>query len=161
MDNDGQQFERFRGQAAVSPQGEDLGRIEGIYTDDMTNIPKWVTVNEGPKHVRFVPLHGAQSAGDNLQLAWDRARVEGSPKIHVDSQINVTEEAELFSYYGVNVAVESVGTTESLDTNGTVDHPASGIVRTEKAVAEVGGAEPGEVRLRRIVVEEETVPVRS
>ena len=63
-------------------QGEKLGTLHDLFVDQATGEPEWATVRTGlvGSRLSFVPLSGAEPAGEDVKLAIDKERVsEGGP----------------------------------------------------------------------------------
>lgn len=150
----------------VDPEGHSIGPIDAIYLDDETGEPTWVAVNTGRLGTRisFVPLDGATTSGDCLQVPVTKKQVKDAPHAEPDGQIGPEEEAELYRYY------QSLYGRTSRRTGGDQGHDTSGpntddaMTRSEEELR-VGTTtrEKGRVRLRKWVETESvsrTVPVR-
>jgi uncharacterized protein (TIGR02271 family) len=172
-------YEGWIGRTAVDRDGEKIGTISDIYYDDATGQPEWITVKTGLLGTRssFVPLHGADSDGDNLCLPFEKAKVKDAPNIDTDGSLTPEEERTLYDYYGrgtdydvdrdddvdrdVEADVDRSTETVGHDTSGPTTDDA--MTRSEEEL-EVGtrSRETGRARLRKYVVTEEktvTVPV--
>lgn len=131
------ELERTIGQKAHAADGDKIGKVRGIYLDDHTEEPTFVTVDTGmfgPK-AHFVPVRDARLDGDELVLPYDKDTVKNAPNVDADQHLSVEEERDLYEYYGLTF--------------------------TERP--EVAG-QPERVRLRRHVVAEDrtrTAPVRE
>jgi len=62
------QVRGLEGATAYDRSGEKIGKVGGVYNDDRTDQPKWVTVHTGLFGVNetFVPVHDAQISGDRV-----------------------------------------------------------------------------------------------
>src|SRR4051812_2426574 len=92
----------WRGQDLVGDDGDKIGKVEEIYLDTETNEPEWALVSSGLFGTKqsFVPLQGASTSGDGIQVPFDKAKVKDAPKIDPDGRLSQQEEAELYRYYG-------------------------------------------------------------
>ena len=165
---------QLRGTTVVDPTGDTIGKVEEIYLDDQTNQPEWLLVNTGMFGTKstFIPLQGANTQDDGVQVPFEKAQVKGAPNIDPERQLSQAEEAELYSYYGLEYteAESGSGLPEGTPDAGAVGHDTSGpttdsaMTRSEEQLR-VGTAteEAGRVRLRKYVVTENvqtTVPVQ-
>jgi uncharacterized protein (TIGR02271 family) len=157
-------YAEWIGHTVVDQQGNKIGKVSQIYIDDASGQPEWLAVNTGLLKHRssFVPLANATSKGDEVVVAFDKAKVKDAPQVEDDKDGYLTpeEERQLFAYYGngsERPTVRSVG------------HEVSGpdtdeaMTRSEEEVT-VGtrSTERGKARLRKYVVTEnvtQTVPV--
>ena len=157
----------------VGAGGEKLGTVGGVYLDDVTGTPEWITVHTGlfgASH-SFVPLEQATVEGDTIRVPYDKDTVKGAPRIEVDRHLEPAEENDLYRYYGLTSttttgvpaettpAPQGVDTTTGRDTSGPTTDTA--MTRSEEELT-VGTArrETGRARLRKYVVtEQQTVNV--
>ena len=158
----------WRGHELLDREGEKIGRIEEIYLDEQTDKPEWALVTAGLFGTKssFVPLANASAEGDEIRVAFDKAKVKDAPRMEVDQELSQQQEAELYSYYGFDYG-------ESRSGSGQPEGQASGggeasgddaMTRSEEELR-VGTAkrEAGRARLRKYVVTEDvtkTVPVQ-
>ena len=165
------------GRQAYDVQGQKVGRIGQIYLDERSGTPSWATVNTGlfGQKESFVPLDGADVAGDDVALGVDRDKVKDAPHVGETSQhLSGREEDELRRHYEVSAA--DTGPAAAGDARGTRADGGTGrdgaghgraddgsMTRHEERL-HVGteSEETGRVRLRKYVVTEDeqvTVPV--
>ncbi len=151
----------------VDQAGDKVGKVSQIYVDDQTGQPEWLAINTGMFKSRssFVPIQGAQADGDQLVIAYDKAKVKDAPQVEDDKDgyLRPDEEEELYRYYGRehSTATQTVGRAKGKDTSGRESDEA--MTRSEEQLR-VGTAkeEVGRARLRKYVVTENvqtTVPV--
>ena len=169
-------IDQLRGSTVVDLTGDKIGRVEEIYLDDQTDEPEWLLVNTGMFGTKstFIPLQGANVAGSDVQVPFEKARVKDAPGVEPERQLSRDEEAQLYSYYGLDYSLDQSGSGLPEGTPGapeaTVGHDTSGpttdsaMTRSEEQLL-VGTAtqEAGRVRLRKYVVTENvttTVPVQ-
>ncbi len=88
----------------VGPDGDKIGGVGQIYTDDQSGEPAWVTVKTGlfGTAESFVPLAGANMSGDDISVQFDKAKVKDAPRVDADGSITPEEEDTLYSYYGLS-----------------------------------------------------------
>jgi uncharacterized protein (TIGR02271 family) len=98
------QLRNIEGTTAYDRSGEKLGKVGGVYYDDQTDQPKWVTVHTGlfGLNETFVPVHDAEVSGDRLTLAYDKATVKDAPNISGDGHLSPQEEEQLYRFYGLS-----------------------------------------------------------
>jgi uncharacterized protein (TIGR02271 family) len=162
----------WSGRDVVDADGDKIGKVDEVYVDTTTGEPAWLAVNTGlfGMKTNFVPLQGAQPAGEDVRVAYTKDEVKDAPGIEPDQELNDSEEQALWSHYGLDYGS---GTTDEVDSAevGTVGHDTSGpetdeaMTRSEEEVR-VGTRERegGRARLRKYVVTEnvtQTVPVRK
>jgi uncharacterized protein (TIGR02271 family) len=97
------QLRTLVGSTAYDRSGEKIGKVGGVYYDDRTDEPKWVTVNTGlfGMNETFVPVQGAEFGGDRVTLAYDKAQVKDAPNISQDGHLSPQEEEQLYRFYGL------------------------------------------------------------
>ncbi|MDO5676225.1 MAG: PRC-barrel domain-containing protein [Propionibacteriaceae bacterium] len=91
---------------AYDRNGDRIGGVSGVYLDDHTGEPMWVTVNTGffGLSSSFAPLAGSSLDGDSLTLAADKDQVKDAPNVDEDGHITREQEDELYRYYQVDTA---------------------------------------------------------
>jgi uncharacterized protein (TIGR02271 family) len=166
----------WRGRTVIDRNGDKIGKIEDLYVDQQTDRPEWALVNTGLFGTKssFVPIAGSSPRGEDVLVQVEAQQVKDAPKMDKDQELTEQQEAELFSYYGIDYTAEgSVTATEtgqSTAGRGAVGRDTSGpttdeaMTRSEEELR-VGTAkrERGRARLRKYVVTEhveQTVPVR-
>jgi uncharacterized protein (TIGR02271 family) len=166
----------FHGRTVLDSQGEKIGKIDELYTDDEGGQPEWALVNTGLFGTKktFVPVRGASPTGENLQVPVTKDQVKDAPRVDADQQLSEKEEQLLFEHYGVPYTTGGSTTATGAPNGGGAGghaegHDVSGpttddaMTRSEEELR-VGTAqrERGRVRLRKYVVTENvqrTVPV--
>src|SRR5919107_4046783 len=100
--------------------GDKIGKAGQVYLDDATGAPSWVTVNTGlfGTSESFVPLEGASfNGGDRVEVAYEKSQVKDAPRVAADGHLEVSEEEELYRYYGLGGT--TTGTADYSDTTTT------------------------------------------
>jgi uncharacterized protein (TIGR02271 family) len=171
----------WRGRDVVDADGDKVGTIEELFRDEDTAEPEWAAVRTGlfGTKLSFVPIQGAEPAGESVRVPFPKSQIKDAPKIDdSDGQLSQREEAELYQHYGMSYGERrsDSGLPEgSSDGAGNGDRGAVGrdvsgpttddaMTRSEEELR-VGTAEQerGRARLRKHVVTDEvqqTVPVR-
>ncbi|MBB1482709.1 PRC-barrel domain-containing protein [Tessaracoccus sp. MC1865] len=100
-------IDQLLGATAYDRSGEKIGGVSGVYLDDQTSQPMWVTVNTGLFGLRtsFAPLAGSSLEGDRLTLAHDKDTVKDAPNVDEDGHITRSQEDDLYRYYQVDSSV--------------------------------------------------------
>ena len=174
----------FRGRTLVDRDGEKIGTVDEVYSDQDGGQPEWALVHTGllGMNKSFVPLRGASHNGEDVRVTVDKQAVKDAPSVEADQELSEAEERQLFEHYGVPYTTE--GSTTAQGVAGAGDHAAEASAGAEGAVGrDVSGPttddamtrseeelrvgtrerESGRVRLRKYVVTEEvqqTVPIR-
>ena len=164
----------------LSTDGDKIGSIGQVYTDDENGQPTWVTAKTGlfGTSETFVPLEGAQVRGDDVVVPYTKDVVKDAPRVDVDGHLEPTEEERLYQHYQLSgdgrtytdATTNQENRFAGQDTSGTVGHDTSGpttddaMTRSEERL-HVGTEkqETGRVRLRKYVTTENvtrTVPVQ-
>jgi len=120
--------------------GDKIGKAGQVYLDDATGSPTWVTVNTGlfGTSESFVPLENARFDGsDRLEVGYGKSQVKDAPRVAADGHLEVSEEAELYRYYGLTEGA-TTGTADYAQgtTTGT-----AGYTETSGAAAGLGGVD--------------------
>ncbi len=164
---DANDYAAWAGHSVVDTAGDKVGKVSQIYVDDQTGQPAWLAINTGLFKTRssFVPLQGARADGDQLVIAYDKAKVKDAPQVEDDDDgyLRPEEEQELYRYYGQDYETGEGNerASEGRETSGRATDDA--MTRSEEQLR-VGTAkeEVGRARLRKYVVTEQvqtTVPV--
>lgn len=181
-------YDAWIGHDVYDIDGDKIGEISGIFYDDVTQRPEWLTVKTGlfGTKTTFVPLQGSKRYGeadDDLQVSYDKDLIKGAPKVDVDEHLTPEQEAELWQYYGYDYASTDKShhgygktyTNERADkgfvTNWRDDWAQQragkdrGMTRSEEELrVQKQRQETGRVRLRKYVTTEQqqvTVPVQK
>jgi uncharacterized protein (TIGR02271 family) len=159
----------WRGRTMVASDGDKIGKIDEIYLDEETGRPEWALVNTGLLGMKsnFVPLTGAEPAGEEVRVEYTKDQVKEAPGVDPDGQLSQEEEAALYSHYGLEYSQRRSGSglpEGSEGQAGTSSAGAGAMTRSEEELR-VGTAEreTGRARLRKFVETEQvddTVPVR-
>jgi uncharacterized protein (TIGR02271 family) len=168
----------WRGREIVDADDDKVGTLEELFRDEDTQQPEWAAVRTGlfGTKLSFVPIQGAEPAGESVRVPFSKSQIKDAPKIDdADGQLSQQEEAELYRHYGMSYGERrsDSGLPEGgagKGDRGAVGHDVSGpttddaMTRSEEELR-VGKAEQerGRARLRKYVVTEQvqqTVPVR-
>ncbi|MGP4021070.1 PRC-barrel domain-containing protein [Saccharopolyspora sp. 5N708] len=90
--------------------GNRIGRVGNVYVDDATHQPEWVTVRIGMFGVRetFVPLTGASTEENRLDLDVSKERVKNAPRVEAEhGHLSDQEGRELYQHYSQEQRAES------------------------------------------------------
>jgi uncharacterized protein (TIGR02271 family) len=166
-----QQLAAGGGTAYTASDHDKVGQIQGVYLDNDTGDPEWLTVKTGrfKKAESFVPLKDASIDGDDALVNYSVKQVKGAPRIDPDGDLSPDDENQLYQYYGLDSATrqqagQAAGDGQSdqgEDTSGPSSDDA--MTRSEERM-NVGTRrqESGRARLRKYVITEnvtQTVPV--
>jgi sporulation protein YlmC with PRC-barrel domain len=93
----------FSGRTVVDQDGEKIGTIADVYHDFADGRPAWALVHSGLFRVRktFVPLRGAQAAGEAVRLPIAKEQARSAPRIQVIGELSAGEEQRLIAHYGI------------------------------------------------------------
>jgi uncharacterized protein (TIGR02271 family) len=136
----------LQGHAVHGPDGK-IGKVEGVYLDQETGRPEWVTVSTGlfGSRVSYVPLATASTTPEgDLQVPFDKSAVKNAPHHEPDAQLSVDDERALFEHYGIPYGGETVtaltddqGQPSTAGTPGTTGNTVTGDgVANEAATAD-------------------------
>ncbi|WP_199493237.1 PRC-barrel domain-containing protein [Marinitenerispora sediminis] len=150
--------QRLIGHRLLDRQGNSVGKIGQVYFDDQTDAPKWVTVRSGFLGTRenFVPLQGARTVQNDLQVPFDKDTIRRAPSFDIDQHISVEQEDRVYQHYGLQPEVpgqRSAAMRESWGAPGPGPVPPEALREPEgmpesddvtdvAAPAEAAGAEP-------------------
>src|SRR4051812_37183111 len=105
--------------------GDKIGKAGQVYLDDATGTPSWITVNTGlfGTSESFVPLENARFDGtDRVEVAYAKSQVKDAPRVAADGHLEVSEEAELYRYYGLSEGTSTTGGADYGTTPGTAGY---------------------------------------
>jgi len=157
----------------VDQDGDNVGKVGQVYLDNNTSQPNWVTVKTGwfGTNESFVPLDAATVEGDTIRVPYSKDQIKGAPNYEVGAPLDESDEANLYSYYGLNgtsgtydtYAGDTAGVVDTGTVSGTAGGTGDYLTRSEEQL-QVGTekVQTGRARLRKYVVTEEqnvTVPV--
>jgi stress response protein YsnF len=159
------------GSAVYDSNGDKIGKVGQVYTDDRDGNPTWLSVNTGlfGTSETFLPIGEATFADGDVRVPFTKDMVKDAPHVDADGHLSPEDERQLYAYYSVDYDAASYGETTYGDpVEGTSDVSAAdddAMTRSEEKV-EVGTTtqESGRARLRKYVVTEnvtQTVPVRK
>ncbi|MBG6184293.1 uncharacterized protein (TIGR02271 family) [Arthrobacter sp. CAN_A214] len=144
----------------VRTEDGDLGSIERIFVDDATGQPSWILVGTGApgNATALVPLSGAAVDGRELRVPYEKALVEGSPRMSDVESLSTDQEEQLLRHYGLKMPAAVQNAQAGSGASGP------GMTRSEERLR-VGTEtrESGKVRIHKYIVTEtvtQTIPVR-
>jgi len=158
----------------LGDDGEQIGKVGQVFTDDRTGRPDWVTVRTGwfGSRESFVPLDHAVLNGEQVRVPYDKAMVRGAPHYEAGDSLTEQEEDDLHRYYGMTAAAPVTGPQGDAAPSADGLFGAAGmddgtrdttIVRSEEKLHVNTRAVPGRrARLHKFVVTEQqtvTLPV--
>ena len=129
------QVRHLNGATVYDRSGDRIGKVGGVYFDDRTDEPKWVTVQTGLFGTKetFVPVHDAELGDDRVTVAYEKTAIKDAPHIDEDGHLSPQEEEQLYRYYGLSyddgdarATTETTATTGGRRTEGLVDHDRAG-----------------------------------
>jgi len=95
--------DQLRGLDVVDANGERIGKVREVWTDERTGQPVWASVDTGTlgMHHSFFPLREATVVPEHLSVALSKRAVEDSPRVSPtgDTMADVEHRA-LHTYYG-------------------------------------------------------------
>lgn len=174
-----ERFDSILNSTVFDQDGDKIGKVGQLFLDDQTGEPSWVTVSTGLFGTKetFVPLQGANAAGDEIRVPYTKDFVKDAPNVDVDEHLSTVQEDELYRYYnlgGTAPATAGYSETDRAAAAGYVDEGRSAEYADKNRAARTDGAaadgsvvaheerlnvgteerEAGKVRLRKYVVTE-------
>jgi len=153
----------------IGSEGEKIGTLKEIYLDQQTGEPEWALVNTGLFGMKsnFMPLAGATTSGDHVQVRFTKQQVKDAPGVGADDELSGSEEAELYRHYDLEYSEARSGSgvpPGSREARRGSSARDDAMTRSEEEVR-VGTTreQAGRARLRKWVETEEVeraVPVR-
>jgi uncharacterized protein (TIGR02271 family) len=158
-----QDLERLRGAPVRSRDGEQIGSVEQVYVDRDTGQPEWIGIGTGLLRMKrvLVPVQGATTSADGIQVPYDKDHVKASPDIDED-EISQATERDLASHYGLKYSERrsDTGLPEGAPARGRAKKDTGQAVTRHEEELKVGKrpTETGRLRLHKWV---ETEPVEA
>jgi uncharacterized protein (TIGR02271 family) len=162
---------QWKGSTVVSQDGDKIGTMDEIYLDRDTGEPEFGLVNTGllGTSKSFVPLAEASERSGDVAVPYSKDQVKNAPRLAADAELSQSEEAELYSYYGMSYSEAASDSGLPQGRTGTTGRDTAGpttddaMTRSEEELR-IGKTqrEAGRARLRKHVVTEnvtQTVPV--
>jgi uncharacterized protein (TIGR02271 family) len=159
------------GSTVYDSDGNRIGKVGEVYTDDQTGQPSWASVNIGlfGSNESFVPIRDASFTEDALTVPYSKDQVKDAPNVAADGHLSPEEESILYGHYGMSYSAQDQtvdsGTESAQGNDVSGPNTDDAMTRSEEQV-QVGTRreEAGRARLRKYVVTEnvtQTVPVRK
>jgi uncharacterized protein (TIGR02271 family) len=168
----------------IDSSGGKIGSVDGVWVDDATNRPEFVSVHTGWLFGKssIIPIENAQvnDASRSIQVPYSSDQVKDGPSYDTNAELSPADEDQIYNYYGLQrstatsptgYAAGGTGPTEDATAQvGTLD-TAQGTLETGQEEVRVPVSEEelqvgkrqveaGRVRLRKVVrTEQREVPV--
>jgi PRC-barrel domain len=94
------QAEPFIGVRVTGGDGQVVGTIQQIFTDDTDGRPVWARVRAGTRDL-FVPLGGGRITRDGLSVPFAAALILSSPEISAGRYVSAAQAARLRRHFGL------------------------------------------------------------
>jgi uncharacterized protein (TIGR02271 family) len=157
----------WQGRTLVDRDGDRVGSIDAIYVDDQSGEPEWGLVNTGLFGTKstFVPLAQATSAGDNVQVPYEKQLIKDAPRVDPDGHLSAAEEQQLWRHYGLEYGTTGYDRAGRDTYDRDVERTSDDAMTRSEEELRVGteARERGRARLRKYVTTEQqqvTVPVQ-
>jgi PRC-barrel domain len=130
------------GATVTNEDDEKLGKIEGLFVDDQTNVPTWVAVRSGlfGNHHSLVPLAESKFVDGELFVPYSKDDLAIAPHHDPDVPLTAAEEQLLFAHYNVAYGhAETPGPRTGVDPEqtGLIPSPNAGSHPVDLADADV------------------------
>ena len=96
---------QWHGKMLLDHNGEKIGKLQDVYVDVETDVPRFATVKEGfiGRHLTFVPLGGIQIGPDDLQVKVTKEQVQSAPDIDIHGgELSQKDESTLYHHFELN-----------------------------------------------------------
>jgi hypothetical protein len=97
---DPKQVKTWGGKVLVDREGQPIGTVTQVYTDDDTGLPEWAATRLGELTV-FLPLQDAVEADGQIRVQVRRDDVAKAPLVVDKDHLTQDDEARLYRYYGI------------------------------------------------------------
>lgn len=149
-------YSALDGVEVTNEDGEKLGKVAGLFVDDETEIPTWVSVRSGifGNHQCLVPLAQARFIDERLFVPYSKDDLALAPHYDPDVALSVDQEQTLFAHYNVGYSdADAPGPHTGVEASetGLVGAPNTGSHPVELAEVDVLAPEvPGVPGLPKI-----------
>lgn len=118
---------QYVGRAIADRDGQVLGRVQRVFTDDTTGMPTWVSILVGRREF-LVPLAGARQMGDGVRVQYSAEMVEKSPQFDFDNHVDAGNVATLQRYYddSMSAGMRTESTADDTRAQTTATPPDTG-----------------------------------
>jgi len=93
----------YIGQNLYDNDGSKVGKIGGVFVDDTTGQPDWITVSTGffGTNESFVPIDDVDRHEDGLRVPFGKDQIKNAPNVDLDGgHLSPDEEQTLYQHYG-------------------------------------------------------------
>ncbi|WP_106848355.1 DUF2382 domain-containing protein [Blastococcus sp. Marseille-P5729] len=82
--------------------GDKVGGVSQVYTDDQTQEPTWVSVNTGlfGTNETLIPLADARISGEEIHVPYEKGFIKDAPNVDADHHLDADDERRLYEYFG-------------------------------------------------------------
>lgn len=82
--------------------GDKVGGVNQVYTDDQTQEPTWVSVNTGMfgTNETLIPLADARISGEEIHVPYEKSFIKDAPNVDADHHLDADDERRLYEYFG-------------------------------------------------------------
>jgi ribosomal 30S subunit maturation factor RimM len=93
----------FTHAGVIDAEGNKLGVVSDVISDNNTLEPRWLVVDVGVLHTsHYVPASGAyRTVEGEVMVPFTKEIVKESPRVHKSHVISPDDERELIDYYGL------------------------------------------------------------
>jgi uncharacterized protein (TIGR02271 family) len=130
------QAEQLIGSRVIEGNGQVVGTVQQIFSDDKDGTPVWARIRAGTREP-FVPLGGGRVTEDGLSVPFDAQQIMSSPDVSVERHMSPAQTDELRRHYGLTGPAQ--GLRPDADA-GTGRGPA------QRDEAQAGRPQPGETQ---------------
>ncbi|WP_194291334.1 PRC-barrel domain-containing protein [Cumulibacter manganitolerans] len=83
------------------PDGNKIGGVSQVYTDDQTMEPTWVSVNTGLFGTKetLIPLDDARISGEEIHVPYTKDFIKDVPHVDADNHLDADDERRLTEHY--------------------------------------------------------------
>ena len=96
----------LRGRAVVGRDGEPLGVVVDVFSDQLTGEWEWAFVaadgDDDERNHRFMPLAEATVDDDGVRVPYSADQIRSAPDVGAAGHLNVDDEAQLYVHYGMD-----------------------------------------------------------
>jgi uncharacterized protein (TIGR02271 family) len=168
---------RLYGYDVIDSAGNKAGSVDGVWVDDATNKPEFVSAKTGwlfgKSHIIPIEQATIDDGSQTIQVPYASDQIKDGPSFSTDAELSPDDENQIYDYYGLqrSTAQSPTGYAAGGGPSTTVQTMSPGATATgqdqidvplSEEELQVGKreVEAGRVRLRKVVrTEQEQVPV--
>lgn len=105
--------------------GGNVGRVEGLFVDESSNVPEWLLARMGRfGHYTLVPARDAVEGVGHVWVPYTRDQIRRAPRMEPNEPLTAGTEKQLLEHYGIAVGAGRATELDALDDGAVSARPA-------------------------------------